>query len=48
MSQEDLEKQKKIQIMEEKREEERVKRLQQSDQSAFSTYDAIHQRMLGR
>ena len=48
MSQEDLEKQKKIQIMEEKREEERIKRLQQSDQRAFSTYDAIHQRMLGR
>lgn len=48
MSQEDLEKQKKIQIMEEKREEDRIKRLQKSDQLAFSTYDAIHQRMLGR
>lgn len=48
MSQEDLEKQKKIQIIEEKREEERIKRLQTSDQHAFSTYDAIHQRMLGR
>ena len=48
MSQEDLEKQKKIQIMEEKREEERIKRLQQYDKHAFSTYDAIHQRMLGR
>ena len=48
MSQEDLEKQKKIQIMEERREEERIKRLQKSDQHAFSTYDAIHQRMLGR
>ena len=47
MSQEDLEKQKKIQLMEEKREEERIRRLQKYDQRAFSTYDAIHQRMLG-
>lgn len=46
-SEEDLEKEKYIHMMEEKKEEERVKRLNSSDNNAFSSYDAIHQRMLG-
>lgn len=48
MSKEDEKKQNKFQLMEQIEEEKRVKRLQKSDQRAFSTYDAIHQRMLGR
>ena len=48
ISKEDEEKQNKIQLMEQIQEEKRVKRLQKLDQRAFSTYDAIHQRMLGR
>lgn len=48
ISKEDEEKQNKIQLIEQIQEEKRVKRLQKSDQRAFSTYDAIHQRMLGR
>ena len=48
LSDEDLEKQRKIQIIEERNEKERIERLQSSDNKAFSTYDAIHQRMLGR
>ena len=48
MSVEDEEKQKHIHLMEEKKEKERIRRLEKSDQRAFSTYDAIHQRMLGR
>ena len=48
LSEEDLEKQNYIHKMEEKKEEERVKRLNSSDNNAFSTYDAIHQRMLGK
>ena len=48
MSVEDEEKQRHIHLMEEKKEKERIRRLEKSDQRAFSTYDAIHQRMLGR
>ena len=48
LSEEDLKKQKYIHLMEEKKEEERIKRLNTSDNNAFSSYDAIHQRMLGR
>lgn len=48
MSVEDEEKQHHIHLMEEKKEKERIRRLEKSDQRAFSTYDAIHQRMLGR
>jgi len=48
LSEEDLEKQNFIHNMEEKKEKERIKRLNTSDSNAFSTYDAIHQRMLGR
>ena len=48
MSPEDLEKQKKIQLLEEKKEQERLRRLQKNDQNAFNIYDAIHQRMIGR
>tara|TARA_B100000686_G_scaffold354075_1_gene462520 strand:+ start:1885 stop:2925 length:1041 start_codon:yes stop_codon:yes gene_type:complete len=48
LSKEDLEKQKYIRLMEEKKEEERIKRLNITDNNAFNTYDAIHQRMLGR
>tara|TARA_Y100000996_G_scaffold293750_1_gene232366 strand:+ start:1162 stop:2211 length:1050 start_codon:yes stop_codon:yes gene_type:complete len=47
-SEEDLEKQKYILAMEEKKEKERIKRLEKSDNKAFDTYNAIHQRMLGR
>ena len=48
LSEEDREKQNFIHNMEEKKEKERIKRLNTSDSNAFSTYDAIHQRMLGR
>ena len=48
MTVEDEEKQRHIHLMEEKKEKERIRRLEKSDQRAFSTYDAIHQRMLGR
>ncbi len=48
LSDEDLEKQRNIHLMEEKREEERIQRIQSSDNHSFSTYDAIHRRMLGR
>ena len=48
MGVEDEEKQRYIQLMEEKKEKERIRRLEKSDKHAFSTYDAIHQRMLGR
>ena len=48
LSKEDLEKQKYIHLNEEKKEKERINRLNTSDNNAFSTYDAIHQRMLGR
>ena len=48
ISDEDLEKQRRIQIFEERKEKERIERLKSSDNNAFSTYDAIHQRMLGR
>ena len=48
LSEEDLKKQKYIHLIEKKKEEERVKRLNTSDNNAFSAYDAIHQRMLGK
>ena len=48
LSEEDLKKQKYIHLMEKKKEEERVKRLNTSDNNAFSVYDEIHQRMLGK
>ena len=47
-SEEDLKKQNYILSMEEKKEEERIKRLNLTDTNAFSSYDAIHQRMLGK
>ena len=48
LSKEDEERQKKIQLIEEEKEKERIKRLTLSDTHAFNTYDAIHQRMIGR
>ena len=48
MSEEDLRRQKKIELMEERKEKERIERLKKSDQHAFSTYDTLHQRMMGR
>ena len=48
ISDEDLRKQKNIELMEERKEKERIKRLKNSDQQAFSTYEALHQRMMGR
>jgi hypothetical protein len=48
MSKEDEEKQNKVQLIQQIEEEKRINRLQKSDQRAFNTYDAIHQRMLGR
>ena len=48
ISDEDLRKQKNIELMEERKEKERIKRLKESDQQAFSTYEALHQRMMGR
>jgi len=48
MDEEDIKKQKSIELQEKKKEKERVKRMNQFDQNAFSTYDAIHRRMIGR
>lgn len=48
LSDEDKKKQEYILSNEEKKEKERIKRLEKTDNMAFNTYDAIHQRMLGR
>lgn len=48
LSDEDKKKQEYIHSNEERKEKERIKRLEKSDNMAFNTYDAIHQRMLGR
>ena len=48
MTVEDEEKQRHIHLMEEKKKKKELEDLKKSDQRAFSTYDAIHQRMLGR
>lgn len=48
MSEEDLKKQELFELKEKQREEERIRRLNKSDQQAFNTYDAIHKRMLGK
>ena len=48
MGEEDMKKQELIRLKEKKMEEQRVKRLGETDQRAFNTYDAIHKRMLGR
>ena len=37
-----------FELQEKQREEERIRRLNKSDQQAFNTYDAIHKRMLGK
>ena len=36
------------QLREQKEEEQRIQRLQQFENQAFSTYDKIHQRLLNR
>lgn len=48
MSEQDLKKEKIKKLYEEKKEKERVQRLQQTDQKHFDAYTAIHQRMLGK
>ena len=48
MSEEDIKKQELYELQEKKKEEERLKRLNRTDEKAFNTYDAIHKRMLGR
>lgn len=48
MTEEDIRKQELYELQEKKREDERLRRLNRTDEKAFNTYDAIHKRMLGR
>ena len=48
MSKEDLRKQELMKIKLQKQEEERLSRLQNNDNLAFSVYDKIHDRLLQR
>ena len=48
MSKEDLRKQELMKIKQQKQEEERISRLQNNDNLAFSVYDKIHDRLLQR
>jgi len=48
MTEEDMRKQELYELQEKKIEEQRLRRLNRTDEKAFNTYDAIHKRMLGR